>query len=292
MAEQIVWTSADGGTVIDLTDATAGYSVQANGTRGLRSVGYELTTTRYASIDGETVNAIHALPGTPTIGLLVESSGVEGSLRAKIRALVHAMRPKAGPGTLTVANELGEKRSLTCYCTGGMEGDEAIDVTLPGHWWKVALKFYAEDPWWYGDAASINLGLGAGANFFPIFPLVLAPSTVQGTFTVDLSAADAVSYPLWTVTGPGSALSLTNQTTGQVITVNAALAAGQSMIIDTRPGFQSVRLDDGTNLMGAVATDPALWPLVEDVNTVTAQLTGATSDSRITGVYAPRFSGI
>jgi hypothetical protein len=44
--------------------------------------------------------------------------------------------------------------------------------------------------------------------------------------------------------------------------------------------------------MGAVATDPALWALVEGVNTVTAQLTGATSDSRITGVYAPRFSGI
>lgn len=293
MAEQIVWTSADGGTVIDLTDNSAGYTVQANGTRGLRSVAYEVTTTKYAGIDGENVDAIQALPNTPTLGLLVESmTGDEGSLRAKIRNLVHAMRPKAGPGSLTVSNELGDRRSLTCYCTGGYEGDEAVDITLPGRWWKVALKLYAADPWWYGAQQSVALGLSAGPNFFPIFPLNLAPSSVQGAFTVDLSTADTTSYPLWTITGPGSALTLTNTTTGQVITVNAALSPGQSMIIDTRPGFQSVRRDDGTNLMGSVSSDPALWGLIEGVNAVTAQLTGATTASRITGVYSPRYAGI
>ncbi|MCW2901617.1 MAG: hypothetical protein JWO67_3882, partial [Streptosporangiaceae bacterium] len=92
MAEQITWTSADGATVIDLTDEAAGYTVAANGTAGLRSVSYELVTTRYAGIDGETVNAVHVAPNQPMIGILVAADG-EADLRGKIRGLVHAMRP-------------------------------------------------------------------------------------------------------------------------------------------------------------------------------------------------------
>jgi hypothetical protein len=155
--------------------------VQANGTRGLRSVGYELTTTRYAGIDGETVNAIHALPNA-------DDRPAGGVLRGRGVAAGEDPRPGArdapeGRPGHAHGRQRARRRSgsLTCYCTGGMEGDEAIDVTLPGHWWKVALKFYAPDPWWYGDEQRRSMGLGAGANFFPIFPLVLAPSTVQGS---------------------------------------------------------------------------------------------------------------
>jgi hypothetical protein len=44
--------------------------------------------------------------------------------------------------------------------------------------------------------------------------------------------------------------------------------------------------------MGSLGTDPALWPLIEDVNAVSAQLTGATSASRISATYRPRYAGI
>jgi hypothetical protein len=141
----------------------------------------------------------------------------------------------------------------------------------------------APDPWWYGDTQIINFGLGAPTLFFPIPPVTLSPGTVQGVFTVDLSDTDAPTYPVWTITGPGSALLLANQTTGRSIEVNASLAAGESMTIDTRPGFQSVRRGDGTNLMAALASDPAMWPLIEDVNQVSA-----SADRRDIRVPHPR----
>lgn len=291
MASRITWTAPNSGQVIEFTDMAAGYMVTDQGTTGLQSPPYALTTVTYAGVDGANVQAIRAEPNTPTLGIRMEAKSME-EFKRKRRALVHAMRPKAGPGRLTVTQEWGESRSLLCYCTEGLEGNEDFAVTGPGRWWKVLLKFYAPSPWWLGAPMALNVGLGGGQPFFPFFPLRLAPSSVRGQFTVDLSDSDAPSYPVWTITGPGTSLTLSNLTTKRRITVNAALAAGETMVIDTRPGLQSVRRGDGTNLMGALASDPALWPLVEGVNTVVAQLEGAGDASRVSGVYEPRFSGV
>lgn len=285
---QVTWTAPSGFT-LDLTDDASGFMVLGDGTRGLRSVEYEMTSAKYAGIDGETVLALRATAGQPTLGVLVYAD-TEDDFRDRARWLRWLMRPKAGLGTLTVRNASGEARSLDCYCIAGLEGDESS--AMDGSWWALALKFFAPDPWWRGEAQTVTYGLGTPGTFFPFFPLSLPASTVAGSFSVDLSMADAPSFPLWTVTGPGSSLVLTNTTTGKVIQVNTTLSAGQSLTIDTRPGQQSVRRNDGTNLMGSLATDPALWPLVEDVNAVTVTLTGATSASAVSCTYAPRYAGI
>ncbi len=290
MPERIVWTSPDG-IAIDLTDEAAGYSVLANGTRGLRSVTYEMTTTTYAGIDGETVDAIRATANQPTIGLLLRAED-DDDFEHKARRLVRVMRPKAGLGTLAVSTRRGETRSLSCYCIGGLEGDEATDVTMAGAWWKLALKLYAPDPWWWGELQRIDVGLGASQVFFPIPPVNLGASTVQGQFVIDLADSDAPTFPRWTITGPGASLVLRNDTTGREITVAASLPVGDTMVIDTRPDRQSVRRGDGTNLMGAVTSDPSLWPLIDGVNEITVALAGAASTSRIQGTFSPRFAGI
>lgn len=291
MAEQVVWTTPDGATAIDLTDEASGFVVLGDGTSGLRSVAYQMTTQSYAGIDGETVQAIRAVGSNPTLGVLLQATDVV-DYRTKARSLVRAMRPKAGVGSLTVTNEQGEVRSLGCYCVGGLEGDEGSDVSLPGRWWKLALKFYAPDPWWVGEEQTLSVGLGAPTTFFPIFPMVLSPSTIQGGFAVDLSDSDDGAFPVWTITGPGSSLVLSNGTSNRSLTINTTLSSTDTLIVDTRPGLQSVRLGDGTNRLGSVAGYPDLWPLEPTVNNVTAALTGATSTSRITAVYTPRFAGI
>ena len=290
MADQVLWQAPDG-SVLDLTDESAGFRVLAAGTRGLRSPEYELQTAKYAGIDGETLQAVRASANEPTLGLLVQADD-EDTFRSRARGLVRAMRPKAGLGTLTVRSVSGDVRSLSCLCVGGLEGDEDQGSTLPGAWWRLVLKFFAPDPWWVGTPIPVDLSLGAPTAFFPILPVKLSSSSVQGQFTVDLSHADAPTYPVWTITGPGTGLTLTNLTTGRVITVSASLSVGQTLVIDTRPGFQSVRRGDGTNLMSAVTSDPALWPLMEGVNNVSAVLSGATAASRISGLFIPRFAGI
>jgi hypothetical protein len=285
MADRYVWTSADGQT-IELSDWAAGYIV-TDATTGLWAPTYSMTADQYAGVDGTTVQNIRAEPAEPVLAMHVSASDpVE--FRAKLRGLVRAMRPKAGQGVLTVTDSTGATRSLACYCMGGMEG-----VQISGHAsFKAALKLYAPDPWWYGDQRYLSVGLGVPTTFFPIFPLRLSPSTVQGAFTVDLSDTDAPSFPVWTITGPGTSLTLTNLTTGQTLQLAVTLTAGQAMVIDTRPGFRSILREDGTSLLQGVSGEPRLWPLVESVNDITAVLADATVDSRIEGSYQPRYAGI
>jgi hypothetical protein len=289
MARLLTWIPADGSESITLNERAAGYRVMAEATTGLWSPPYRTSEDTYAGQDGTTLTALDADKRTVTLGLQIEGA-TETELRARWRRLVRAMRPKAGDGVLQAADEFGVTYSLTCRYTGGLEGDG--QAMFAGTLARAVVKLDAYDPWWYGEGQTVTLSLGAPSVFFPFFPLRLSPSTVQGQFVIDLSDSDAPTFPLWTVKGPGDGLVLTNESTGQVIQINAPLTSGQSMTIDTRQGFQSVRRNDGTNLMGFVSSDPALWALVEGVNTVTAALTGATAASRITGIYAPRYASI
>ena len=294
MADSYVWTSADG-VVIDLSDTSAGLSVLARGTTGFRGLRHEFTTSKFAGVDGDSVQAIRAGSNAPTLGMLLEASS-EDDFIDRSRALVRAMRPRVNgqpaPGQLTVTRTGRTPRTLRCFVTEGLEGDEDPGSVLPGAWWRFQLKFLAPDPWWVGPLQYVNVGLAAPSLFFPFFPLNLSASTVQGQFIVDLSESDAPSYPVWTITGPGDSLVLTNNTTGRTIEVNSPVADNQTIVIDTRPGMQSVRSGSGTNLMHTLASDPALWSLVEGVQQVTALLTNAGPNSRISGAFEPKFAGI
>jgi hypothetical protein len=290
MARQLQWVAADG-TTINLTDRSSGYRV-LDRTTGLTSPSYDLSSSRYAGIDGAALTALSALPRDITLAMLVEGAD-RATFRARVARLVHSMRPKAGMGQLVATDELGKVRQISCFYKGGLEGTEQRGEKSADRWWKASVQLWAPTPWFSGETRVIDFGLGAPTTFFPFFPLVLSPSSIQGQLSIDLSDADAPAYPVWTITGPGTALTLANVTTGAVIQVNAALGDGQSMIIDTRQGFQSVRRGDGTNLMGSLASDPAMWPLADGVvNQVSALLTGANASSRIRGSYAPQYAGI
>lgn len=290
MADRILWTSADGRTT-NLTDWTSGYMHLGEGTTGLRSPTYGMTTDQFAGFDGVTVQAVRAEARPLTVGMLLDGPTRE-EFRVKARQLVRDMRPKSGMGTLTVANEVGDQRSIGCYYTGGLEGDMAKSVSGVGTRWRFVLQLMAPDPWFLGDEQTIRFGLGAPVPFFPIPPVTLSASTVQGQFSVDLSDMDAPAFPVWTVTGPGSDLVLRNESSGRQLSVGVALGVGESLTIDTRPNRESVRLGTGVNAMPLVSGYPDLWPLVDGFNSLSVTLTGATAETLIVGTYRPRFSGI
>lgn len=291
MARQLTWLPPDGAGLV-LTDRAAGYRVLAAGTRGLSAPPYRLSTEQYAGVAGTRLQALEADQREISLGVKVEASS-PAEFRARWRALVHAFRPRAGDGQLVVADEVGVRRLITCRYTGGLEGAAVDEFT--GVAGRAIVKLAAFDPWFYGEPVSIDFGLAAPSVFLSAalpFPRMLSASTIQGQRDIDLAAADVESYPLWTITGPGSSLTLTNDSTGRTIQVDAAIADGQTVVIDTRPGHQSVRRGDGTNLMGALSSDPSLWPLVERVNRVTAVLGAAGQGSRIRATFSPRYSGV
>jgi hypothetical protein len=75
------------------------------------------------------------------------------------------------------------------------------------------------------------------------------------------------------------------------LVLNSVIGDGQTVTIDSRPGRQSVIRSDGVSLFSSLGSDPALFPLVDGVNTVTAVLTNAGPASRIAGVADRLYSG-
>lgn len=290
-----LWTAANG-TITDLSAWSSGTYVVGDGTGGHLAPTYNFATQQTAGVDGEQLEQVTAQAAAPTLAVdLVASDGAE--LRTRLRALAHALRPRAGLGKLTAVADDGTARSLPCYYRKGLESG-TYRVTR----YRAALEFWAPSPWWRGSPVTVGYGLAAPTTFFPILPMVLSASTITGQTTVDLSDTDAPTYPVWTVTGPGSQLSLSNtypdvQDDGTVTTVtqslilNSTIGDGQTVTIDARPGRQSVVRSDGVSLFTALGSDPALFPLVDAVNTLSAVLTNAGPASRIAGAADRLYSG-
>jgi hypothetical protein len=239
-----LWTAPDGSTT-DLSAWGAGNYVTGDGTVGQFAPGYEFATQAYAAVDGARLQQITAQPAQPVLGLdLVASDPAE--LRARLRSLAHVLRPRAGIGTLTAVGDDGMTRTLRCYYRSGLEAGRYV-----ANRFRAALEFWSPSPWWRGEPLSLSWTLAAATAFFPILPVRLSASTIEGATTVDLSGTDAPTYPLWTVTGPGSQLTLRNewqsldedgapQERSAELVLNAAIGDGELVVIDSRPGRQSV----------------------------------------------------
>lgn len=290
-----LWT-APSGLVTDLSDWAAGTYVVAGGTAGQLAPSYNFTTQQLAGVDGVQVQQISVDPGTPQLGIdLVAEDGEE--LRQRLRALAHTLRPRRGIGRLTAVADDGSARHVPCYYRKGLESG-TYRVTR----YRTVIEFYAPHPWWRGQPLTYGWSLAAASAFFPIFPMNLSASTISGEVPFDLSDTDSPTFPTWLVTGPGTQLTLSNtydapQPDGTLapvtrsLVLNATIGDGQVVRIVTRPGHQSINLvtldadgavtSVGASLFGSLASDPAMFPLVDDVNTVTALLTGAGPASRI-----------
>lgn len=279
-----LWSAPDG-SITDLSEWSAGTYVVADGTSGQLAPEYEFASQTFAGVDGEELQQITARPASPVLGMdLVATDGAE--LRQRIRRLAHVLRPRAGIGTLTAIADDGTQRTLPCYYRKGLESGRHV-VTR----YRTALEFWSPHPWWRGTPYALTYGLSAPTPFFPIPPVTLSATTIEGVATVDLSDTDAPTYPTWVVTGPGSQLQLRNETTGAELVLNATIGDGQTVTITTRPGHQSVIRGDGVSLFGSLASDPAMWPLVDAVNEVSVILTNAGPASSVAVTADRLYSG-
>jgi hypothetical protein len=282
---QWLWQAANG-AVTNLADWGVGAYVTTDGTVGELAPSYTFADQQFVGVDGATLQQISADPRSVVLSVdFVATSTAD--LQARVRSLAHALRPRAGIGALQAVADDGTSRTLPCYYRKGLEAG-----TYRATRYKAALEFWAPNPWWRGTPLSYTWSLAAPQPFFPIPPVVLSATTISGVSTFDLSDTDSQTYPLWTATGPGSQLTLTNQTTGQTLVLNATIGDGQQVTIDTRPGMQAIRrVSDGASLFGSLASDPALWPLVDGVNQVQVLMTNAGAASSIAFTADRLYSG-
>jgi phage-related protein len=223
-------------------------------------------------------NVVHA-PRDFTIRV-VTTAADEAAVRTALRSLVSSMDPTRGEGTLRVTSPLGDVREIGCRYKSGLEVEESIDNGGPQS--QLAdITFHAFDPYWRDASdSSQTFEIGAAPVFFPIFPIQLTSSQIVASATVT-NDGDVPAWPVWTIQGPGSVITLRNTTTGRVTVLEeTVLGAGESIVIDTRPTHSSptgktITKQDGTNLFSDLTPQSALWELVQGTNSIQLEMAGA-----------------
>ncbi len=209
------------------------------------------------------------------------------------RALWNERAGQVTPGTLIVQRPDGSARQIpVIHVDGGDQTDD--DRTKSGLTWSTyALTLQAMDPWWSDTEATgpIEFAPPSGATgILPLLPIDLSPSSVIGSTTV-VNSGDADAWPLWQITGPGTA-TVANTTTGRSWGLATALGSGETVTVLTGPFGSQYAIDqDGDNRWGdLVQSSPHdLWPLVKGPNVLNLTLSGSDSGSLIRMTYTRRW---
>lgn len=218
----------------------------------------------------------------------------EGAVRRKFRSLLRAFNPCAGDGMLRATAPDGATRELVCRYSGGMEGSESRD-DMGEVFQRAVIVLRALDPFWRDATDTTNTYTVGTIRTFLADPFLrtdplLTNDTILGSQVVR-NDGDFSADPVFTVVGPASSFTLTNQRTGEKINYTAPLAVGESVTIDTRAGRKSVLRSDGTNVYGNLSLDSTLFDLDPGDTTVLLSLPGATAATFLTLAYRRKWLG-
>ena len=264
------------------------------GPTGLYGVPSTIVTQDIPMQPGTTEKYVQLLPRQPAIPLII-TANTEADLDTARRALKYAMQPNRGVGKLRHTANDGTVRDLNCRLASGFEGDESAQNRAPGMI-ALSLQFFAADPYWY-DTNYIQqvFSVAAGSPFFgpanALLPVNLSPSGIAGSASVE-NTGEAIAWPRWILSGPMTAATFTNTTTGDVLTVTATLTAGQSLTIDTAPGQKTVLREDGSKHFEYVSATSTLWSLAVGVNAIAVNVTGSGAGTLLTLQYKQRYEAV
>lgn len=197
---------------------------------------------------------------------------------------------RGGPGALLHRRTSGARRELVCWPE---QFDADLDDQNSGPYWQRAvIGLKALDGYWQDEADATTrfvVLISDPPRLLdpPVLPLKLASDDplMTGSFVVDGPPV----WPVWTVEGPLASLELRNATTGESLVVEAAIPAGQTYTIDTRPSTRAIRLNGESRL--PLAAGSTLWGFEAiGAHTWTAKFTGAVSGvTALTLAYRRRF---
>lgn len=277
--EATVWIDASGGmTELDVEWDTQGRFAPPN----------QFEEDEVPEQAGSQVRAVRHKPRDTVLALWIDAAS-GAALRTALRELVAKMDPIRGDGKMRVTSPLGDQRELTCRYRSGLELVERLGQTSGPRVQRAPVMFHAADPYWYAindEVATYGIGSGT-SSWFPFFPLRLGTSSLFTDATV-VNGGDVECWPVWEITGPGSAINLRNLTTGKLLTLNTTLV-GETATIDTRFGAKTVVRNDNVNLFGSMPDASELWPLQRGSNSIRVEISGATTATSVRLSWKPRY---
>lgn len=148
------------------------------------------------------------------------------------------------PGVWSVTQPSGETRRLTCYFDN--EGSQSFD-TIPSliGWARYGIYLAAEQPYWVGDPVVKSFaGPVAPEPFFePDGPQIVNIASGYSVENAKMdNPGDVESYPRWYIDGPSTTASV--GVGGVVVDVPFAVAAGQTLVIESDPDMIGATLYD------------------------------------------------
>lgn len=205
--------------------------------------------------------------------------------RAIKRAFVMTAH-RSQPGTLTVARGDGSARAIDVYYEDGFAG-------AAGENWVFAnpvLTLLAPEGFWRDTQLTSEYRefVSGGTPYLDPYPTV-SSSQVLGDATIT-NPGEVTAWPEWTVTGPASAVTGTNNTTGQTFTLTYSLSLGETLTITTLQ--PTATGPAGQNIISGLNWPTAqLWPLLPGDNEVEFNVDGSAAGTSITLSYYPRYEG-
>ena len=280
------WTWIDpDGNEHDLTHETSPLLHVSRGSAGLGMPPVELVTEKLPTMPGGLVRYAQTRP--LEINLPIQ---VRGTTFADLLGRVELLRSWFGtssetsrtPGYLRVTRPQDDtQRQLACFYTGGLEGD--LNDGGPT-WAPLVVSLLAPDPYW----TSVN------------DEEVVYGQSDLGTTLAVINSGDFDAYPVWTISGPASAITVTNLTTSKAFALTdnggLSLAAASQLIVDTRPTSQRTDpqiLHDGDSaVFDRLTPSSELWWLQPGQNNFTVAASGATGSTSVSLSWLPRYRGV
>lgn len=250
--------------------------------------------------NGETEVALTL--GTRTISTeLWHSPACDRQTYWDYRAALHEyLRPnRNGPLTFTIQTPNGNERSIVVRADPGLTFPSQSNDNS----WNIRenLDFLAFDPLFF-DAAETTISMTASTQLqliFPItFPITFGTSDEFLTTGAITYTGTWKSYPIITITGPYTRANIQHVELGINISLSVAILAGESRIINLKPGAQSITDGSGNNKFsdlgaGSDLVDFAILPdpeITGGIQTITVQLVdGVAGVSTATIEYFNRY---
>lgn len=279
------------------------------GATGLDAPPFELHADDSPNLDGGIFRDARAV--AREIMIPVHLHGIDRRTVKQIKSrLVSALNPKKGYCVLKFVEGDAVPRYIQCYYKSGMEGSESEDQS--GFTWKkFGIQLTAYDPYFYGDDVQVAQWLFGGGETFlsegddgdlgtpddqPFFPLKLNAGLVSGSEVEVSNPGDVEAWPRWELTGPIKSFKFTSPT-GESFGIAApgdgsdVIPGGTTLVVDTRPGYKSLKDNTGKNYWPDLDSNPQLWKIPEGDSTCTVDIVSGSPSATVRLTFQPRYEG-
>lgn len=258
------------------------------GPAGWGATPYEFVTDPHPR-GGETVRFIRSKANRLTWPLHVYSDNTHVEFLTRYRSIRKAFVSTVllgKPGILRITRPDGTAREIEAYYEEGFKGEGGGEDWLSAN---PVLTLFCPDGYWRSTAATVETrAFTPGSNFLSPYPTV-SSAQVLGDTSVN-NTGDVTAWPAWTISGPASVVTATNNTTGQSFILTKTIVAGETITVTTLQ--PAVRGPVGENLVNALNwPDAYLWGLLPGNNEVSFSVAGASTGTSIVMSFYPRFEG-